>query len=156
MPEVLKIFFFWLRCINIGPGNHGCLFEFWWSKLRFRYVAMLKVVSSANIVFLLLMNQNLSVSFNVWSRNNTNLGWPSDCRQNSRRNGWCRSTCERIFLASFPPGKFLFVEYSWNVPMIYSQNIPKTFPMKFWEIPRNNIPGTLNIGILPECHKHFF
>ena len=35
--------------------------------------------------------------------------------------------------------------------MIYSRNIWEMFPMKFWGIFPNNIPGILNIGIFPEC-----
>ena len=31
----------------------------------------------------------------------------------------------------YPPYKSMFVEYSWNIPMIYSRNIRKTFPTKF-------------------------
>ena len=34
---------------------------------------MLKVVSNANIVSLLLLQQNVSMSFNVWSRNKADL-----------------------------------------------------------------------------------
>ena len=33
-------------------------------------------------------------------------------------------------------GKYMFVEYSWNIPMMYFQNIRKKFP---YEIP-GNIP----------------
>ena len=45
----------------------------------------------------------------------------------------------------------MFVEYWWNVPMGYSQYIRKKFPMKFWGIFRDNVPGILNIGIFPDC-----
>ena len=45
----------------------------------------------------------------------------------------------------------MFVEYSWNIPMIYSENIWKNFSMKFRGIFTNNAPGILNIGIFPEC-----
>ena len=48
-------------------------------------------------------------------------------------------------------GKYMFVEYSWNIAMIYSRNIRKKFPMKFWGIFPNNVPRILNIGIFPEC-----
>ena len=44
----------------------------------------------------------------------------------------------------------MFVEYSWNIPMIYSENIRKNFPMKFRGIFSNNFPRILNIGIFPE------
>ena len=30
-----------------------------------------------------------------------------------------------------PPGKYMFVEYLWNIPMICSRNNRKKFPMKF-------------------------
>ena len=50
-----------------------------------------------------------------------------------------------------PPGKYMFVEYSFDIPMIYSQNIRKKFPMKFRGIFPNNVPGILNIGIFPDC-----
>ena len=49
------------------------------------------------------------------------------------------------------PGKYVFVEYSWNIPMIYSQNIRKKFPMKYWRIFPNNVKGILNTGRFPEC-----
>ena len=52
---------------------------------------------------------------------------------------------------SDPPGKYMFVEYSWNIPIRYSQYIPKKFPMKFRGIFRNNAPGMLNIGMFPDC-----
>ena len=45
----------------------------------------------------------------------------------------------------------MFVEYSWNIPMIYSENMRKNFSMKFRGIFSNNFPGILNIGIFPEC-----
>ena len=35
--------------------------------------------------------------------------------------------------------------------MIYSRNIWKMFPMKFWGIVPNNVLGILNIGISSEC-----
>ena len=35
-------------------------------------------------------------------------------------------------------GKYIFVEYSWNIPMIYSQKIWKKFSMKFRGIFPNN------------------
>ena len=38
---------------------------------------------------------------------------------------------------SFLPGKYMFVEYSWNIPTIHSRNIRKKFPMKF----RGMFPG---------------
>ena len=43
----------------------------------------------------------------------------------------------------FPPGKYTFVEYLLNIPMIYSQNIRKKFPMKFRGILPNNASGIL-------------
>ena len=41
------------------------------------------------------------------------------------------------------PTKQIFVEYSWNISIINSQNIWKKFPMKFREIFPNNVPGIL-------------
>ena len=49
-----------------------------------------------------------------------------------------------------PPGKHMFVERSWNIPMRYSQYIQKIFPMKFRRVFRNNVPGILNAGIFPD------
>ena len=51
----------------------------------------------------------------------------------------------------YPLGKYMFVEYSWNIPMIYPRNIRKGLPMNFREIFTNNVPGILKIGIFPEC-----
>ena len=48
-------------------------------------------------------------------------------------------------------GKYMFVEYSWNIPMIYSQNNRKKFAMKFRVIFPNSVPRILNIGIFPDC-----
>ena len=51
----------------------------------------------------------------------------------------------------------IFVEHSHEYIHIfinifmYSQNIRKKFLMKFREIFPNNFPGTLNIGIFPDC-----
>ena len=45
----------------------------------------------------------------------------------------------------------MFVEYSWNIPMIYPRNIRKSLPMNFREIFTNNVLGILKIGIFPEC-----
>ena len=45
----------------------------------------------------------------------------------------------------------MFVEYSWKIPMIYFRNIRKKVPTKFRGIIPNNVPGILNIGVLPEC-----
>ena len=45
----------------------------------------------------------------------------------------------------------MLVEYLWSIPLRYSQYIRKIFPMKFWEIFRNNVLGILNIGIFPGC-----
>ena len=44
----------------------------------------------------------------------------------------------------------MFLEYSGNILMIYSQNIPKKFPMKLRGIFPNNVPRILNIGIFPD------
>ena len=41
-------------------------------------------------------------------------------------------------------GKYMFVEYSCNIPMIYSPYIWIKFLIKFWGIFRNNIPVILN------------
>ena len=49
----------------------------------------------------------------------------------------------------YPSVKYMFVEYSWNIPIRYSQYIRKKFPMKFLGIFRNNVPGILNTGIFP-------
>ena len=45
----------------------------------------------------------------------------------------------------------MFVEYSWNIPMIYSRSIQKRLPMDFRGIFPKNVPGILNMGIFPEC-----
>ena len=50
---------------------------------------------------------------------------------------------KRKFSELIPPGKYMFVEYSWNIPMIYSQNTRKKFPMKFRGIFPNNVSGIL-------------
>ena len=49
-----------------------------------------------------------------------------------------------------PPGKYMFLEYSWNIPRGYSQYIWKIFPIKFRGRFRKNVPGILNIGIFPD------
>ena len=51
----------------------------------------------------------------------------------------------------YPTGKYMFVEYSWNITIIYSLNIWKKFPMKFRGIFANNVPGIWNIRIFPKC-----
>ena len=51
----------------------------------------------------------------------------------------------------YPPGKYMFMKYWWNIPMKYSWNIRKKFTMKFRGIFPNDVPGILNIGIFPEC-----
>ena len=53
-----------------------------------------------------------------------------------------------------PPGKYMFAEYSWNIPMIYSRNIRKRLPTKFQAIflEEWNVSGILNIRIFSgEC-----
>ena len=45
----------------------------------------------------------------------------------------------------------MFLEYMWNIPMTYSQNIQKKFPMKFRGIIPSKVPGMLNIGLFPDC-----
>ena len=54
-------------------------------------------------------------------------------------------------LRKLPPSKYMFVKYSWIIAMRCSRNIRKKFPMKFWGMFPNNVPGMLNIGIFPEC-----
>ena len=56
-----------------------------------------------------------------------------------------------ITLLEYSPGKYMLVEYTWNIPIIYSRNIRKKFPMKFWEIFPITVPGILIIGIFPTC-----
>ena len=46
-------------------------------------------------------------------------------------------TCARVF----PPGKYMVLEYLWIIPMIYSQNIRKKFPMKLRGMLPDNVPG---------------
>ena len=50
-----------------------------------------------------------------------------------------------------PPVKYMFVEYSWNIPMIYFLNIRIKFSITFWGIFPNYVSGILHIGIFPEC-----
>ena len=57
---------------------------------------------------------------------------------------------------SYPTVKFMFVEYSWNIPMRYSQYILKKFLMKSREIFRNNVSGMLNIGRFSYCSMNIF
>ena len=60
------------------------------------------------------------------------------------------------FLTQDTPHKYIFVEYLWNIPMIYSQNIWKEFPMKFKRIFPNNVPGILFCGIFVENSHDIF
>ena len=49
-----------------------------------------------------------------------------------------------IFLSrQYPSGRYMFVKYSWSIPIIYSQNIRKKFLIKFRGIFPNNVPGML-------------
>ena len=61
-----------------------------------------------------------------------------------------KTAAYRFDWKSNPPGKYMFVEYSKNIPMRYSQYIRKKFPMKLRGIFRNNVPGILNTGIFPD------
>ena len=70
-------------------------------------------------------------------------------------NSWFYPLC---FLASFDrrisikcilPGKYMFVEYSWNIPMIYSRNIPKTFTVKFRGIFPEECSGNIECRNIP-------
>ena len=62
-----------------------------------------------------------------------------------------------------PTGKFMFVEYSWNIPKIYSRDIRKRFPMKSWAIFRIMFReywiweySLIVPRIFWECDMHFF
>ena len=48
-------------------------------------------------------------------------------------------------------GKYMFVEYLWNITTKYSQYIRRKFPMNYRGIFQNNVPGILNVGIFPDC-----
>ena len=54
-------------------------------------------------------------------------------------------------IKGIPPGKYMPVEHLWNIPVRYSQHVGKIFPMKFWGIFQNSVPGILNIGIFSDC-----
>ena len=49
-----------------------------------------------------------------------------------------------FYLKDIPPEKYMSVEYSWDIPMRYSQYIRIKFLIKFCGIFRNNIPRILN------------
>ena len=67
---------------------------------------------------------------------------------------WQASSLSQLIISLLwdnPPGKYMFVEHSWNILMIHSRNIWKKFPMKFQGIFPNNVSGILNIGVFLEC-----
>ena len=65
------------------------------------------------------------------------MKWLTQEQWKEYRNTMNFSICAKSFksadkkVCDHPPGKYVFVEYSWNIPMIYSQNIWKKFPIKF-------------------------
>ena len=56
---------------------------------------------------------------------------------------------------SHPPGKYMFLEYPWNIPIRYTQYIRINCLMKFQGILRNNVRGILNTEIFPDCSMNF-
>ena len=73
----------------------------------------------------------------------------------------------KIFYIATNQAKYMFLEYSWNIPMIYYifleylENVPYEIPgnipwgifQEYWIYVYSvgNVPGILNVGIFPEC-----